>query len=119
MTIPTSEQILTPLLNIMKDRQVHNRKEILEELGVIINIAFEERKIRKASGKQTIFENRVDWAITYLKKAKIISNLSRGQYKITSRGEEILKMNPDNINVKYLENYPEFIEFQTRYFFYP
>jgi restriction system protein len=65
------------------------------------------------SGAQRIFDNRVGWARTYLKKAGLVESTRRGYVKITSRGLEVLSQNPDIINVKFLKQFPEFIEFQN------
>ncbi len=37
----------------------------------------------------------------------------RGIMEITERGEKVLSENPPHINVKYLERFPEFVEFRT------
>ena len=38
----------------------------------------------------------------------------RSYYRITSRGMEVLKSNPKRIDMKYLERFPEYIEFRDR-----
>jgi restriction system protein len=61
---------------------------------------------------QSTFVNRVGWASTYMKKAGLLEATRRGFYRITSRGQELLKKQPKIINVKLLKQYPEFLEFQ-------
>lgn len=73
----------------------------------------EERKELLPSGQQPIFDNRVGWARTYMKKAGLLDSPGRGLVKISSRGQEILKRNPTRIDVKYLKEFPEFLEFQS------
>ena len=65
------------------------------------------------SGQQAVFDNRVSWARTFLKKARLIDFPKRGLNKITQRGLEVLGNKPNSINVKFLERFPEFIEFKT------
>jgi restriction system protein len=65
------------------------------------------------SGRQATFDNRVGWARTYLKKAGLLKTTRRGYFQITPRGQAVLQKNPPNINVKFLEQFPEFIEFKT------
>ena len=47
-----------------------------------------------------------------MKKAGLLEATRRGYFKITSRGQDLLKKQPKVINVKLLRQYPEFIEFQ-------
>ena len=66
---------------------------------------------RIPSGQSTIFENRVGWARTYLKKAGLIEAVLRGQYRITQRGLDVLKSKPSKIDGALLKQFPEFVEF--------
>lgn len=47
-----------------------------------------------------------------MKKAGLLEATRRGSYRITSRGQELLKKQPKVINVKLLKQHPEFLEFQ-------
>jgi restriction system protein len=58
-----------------------------------------------------IFDNRIGWARTYLKKAGLIKYTQRGRFQITDRGKEVLAKKPAAINVAYLRQFPEFLEF--------
>lgn len=71
-----------------------------------------ERNELLPSGQQAIFNNRVGWANSYLKKAGLLESPRRGALRITARGRQILGDNPERIDVKYLERFPEFIEFR-------
>ena len=52
------------------------------------------------------------WARTYLKKAAFLESPKRGVFRITDRGVKALASNPTRIDVKYLEQFPEFMEFR-------
>ena len=65
------------------------------------------------SGRQPTFDNRVGWARTYLKKAGLLKSTRRGYFQITAKGQSVLNENPSRINVKFLEKFPEFIEFKN------
>lgn len=66
------------------------------------------------SGQQAIFTNRVGWAATYLRKAGLLEATRRGYFKIGNRGLEVISQNPQFINVKFLKQFPEFVEFQAK-----
>ena len=59
------------------------------------------------SGTQTVWENRVGWARTYLKKAGLVEYKKRGSFTITNIGKDVLDSKPSKIDNKYL------MKFQT------
>jgi restriction system protein len=65
------------------------------------------------SGKQAVFENRIGWARTYLKKAGLLQSSGRGLVAITDRGRAVLAEQPTKLNVSYLRQFPEFVDFHT------
>jgi restriction system protein len=72
-----------------------------------------ERKELLSSGQQ-MFDNRVGWATTYMKKAGLLESTRRSHFRITKRGSDLLATNPAAVDSKYLERYPEFLEFKAR-----
>jgi restriction system protein len=66
-----------------------------------------------ASGNQAIFDNRVGWAKTYLKKAGLLDSPKRATFVITDLGRQTLAKNPDRVDAKYLRQFPAFLEFQN------
>jgi restriction system protein len=66
-----------------------------------------------SSGVQPVFDNRVGWARTYLKKAGLIDSPKRAAFIITEEGKRVLSQNPSRIDVKFLRSYPSFIAFQS------
>ena len=59
-----------------------------------------------------VFYNRVGWARIYLKKAGLIKDPKRGYFQITERGKDVLKGNPDHIDMQFLRQFPEYVEFR-------
>lgn len=113
VAVPDYQSFMLPLLKILGDQKEHSLKEIMEKLASEFNLSKEEQKELLPSGRQSKFVNRVGWARTYLKKAGLLKNVSRGNFIITERGLDVLKSNPPAIDVKYLEQFPEFIEFRN------
>lgn len=112
MSIPDYQSIMLPLLRYSEDQKEHSLREAIEILADKFHLSEEERKELLASG-QAIFGNRVGWARTYLKKAGLLENTKRGFFKVTVRGLNALKQKPKEINVKFLDQFPEFVEFRT------
>ena len=114
MSIPDFQTIMLPLLRIAGDRKEHFNHPTVEELGIKFGLSDEEKSELLPSGQQPIFYNRVGWARTYLKKAGLIEYTKRGYFKITTRGLDALSRNPTIIDMRFLEQYPEYAEFRKR-----
>jgi restriction system protein len=113
MSIPDFQTIMLPFLKFAGDGQEHAKHEVVDKLAADFKLSESELKELLPSGKQELFDNRVGWTRTYLKKTGLIDTTRRGYFRITERGKEVLKQNPGIIDVKYLNQYPEFKEFHT------
>jgi restriction system protein len=111
--IPDYQSLMLPLLKLVSDGQEYKYRDIIEKLAMEFQITAEERKELLVSGNQAIFDNRVGWAKTYLKKAGLLDSPRRAIFLITPLGLEILRTNPDRIDAKFLRQFPSFLEFQN------
>lgn len=114
MAVPDYQSLMLPLLKIAADGNEHSLSESVETLAQRFNLSDQDRKELLPSGKQRKFDNRVHWARTYLAKANLITPTGRSRFRLTEQGANVLKNNPPQINVKYLEQFPEFIEFRNK-----
>lgn len=111
--IPDYQTLMLPLLKLVSDGQEHKYRDIIENLATEFGVTDDERKELLASGNQAIFDNRVGWAKTYLKKAGLLDSPKRATFIITNLGRQTLSKNPDRIDAKYLRQFPAFLEFQN------
>jgi restriction system protein len=102
---------MKPLLQFASDGEVHHVREAIEALAQYFNLTAEDREQRLPSGKKFTFDDRVQWANTYLKKAGLLISTGRGRLQITERGLTELGKNPPYIDMQYLMQFPEFVEF--------
>ncbi len=114
MTIPDYQTVMLPLLRLAGDGQEHSLRGTIERLADHFGLGEDERKELLPSGGQATLDNRVGWARTYMKKAGLLESSRRGYLRITDRGLEALKQDPERINVKFLEQYQEFLDFRTK-----
>jgi restriction system protein len=114
MSIPDFQSIMLPLLRFLSDGGEHSLQQAVDFLADGYKLTPEELNALIPSGKQTTFYNRVGWARTYLAKSGLIEMPRRSFFRISERGREILKQNPAKIDMRYLERFPEYIEFKTR-----
>jgi restriction system protein len=113
MAVPDYQSLMLPLLRFAGEkRDETSTGEAVEVMAKEFGLTDEDIKEMLPSGIQSTLVNRVGWASTYMKKARLLEATRRGYYRITSRGQELLKKQPKAINVKLLKQYPEFFEFQ-------
>ncbi|HOI19245.1 MAG TPA: winged helix-turn-helix domain-containing protein [Candidatus Woesearchaeota archaeon] len=113
MAIPDYQTLMLPLLKSISDGQEHKTRDVVTSLSDEFGLTEEERKELLPSGQQPIIDNRIGWARTYMLKAGLLSAPKRGYIKITDNGLEVLKQKTEKIDIKFLEQFPEFIEFRT------
>lgn len=112
MSVPKFSEFFEEFLRVIEDGELHSAKEVRDKIAVDMQLDDVELEEMLPSGRQKIFDNRVHWARTYLDKAGLIETPTRGKYRITNEGREVLNSG-EKIDVKYLKRYPSFMEFHT------
>ena len=113
VAIPNFQMLTLPMLQFASDGTEHSMGEAREALAKQFHMTEAERTALLPSGRQAIFANRVAWAKVYLQRAALLDSARRAHFRITERGREVLRDPPERITVKYLERFPEFIEFRS------
>jgi restriction system protein len=113
MAVPDFQSLMLPLLRISADGQEHSLAEARDALASEFRLSGSDLEELLPSGRQSKFSNRVAWAKSYLQQAGLVVSPQRGHFQVTARGREVLKARPDRIDIKFLEQYPEFVEFRT------
>nr|WP_295576114.1 restriction endonuclease [uncultured Intestinibacter sp.] len=108
--MPTYEEIMLPLLKFIYNGEIHNNKECEKELGNIFGLTEQQLAEKLGSGKRKFYD-RLNWSKTYLRKAGLIEDISRGKFKITEEGKQLVDSNPSILDSKYLQKYPSFVEY--------
>jgi restriction system protein len=114
MPIPDYQTCMLDLLRLTSDGAEHTLKDAVPALADIFQLTNTERTELLPSGQQAVFHNRVAWANTYLKKAELLRSPRRGVFTITDRGKKVLAQNPPKIDLKLLEQFPEFLAFKAK-----
>jgi len=113
MAIPDYQATMLPIMRLAGDKAEHSLREAIEILASEFKLTAQERRDLLPSGQQEVFENRVGWARTYLKKAGLIQTTKRGFFRITDRGLEVLKKKPERMDAKFLTQFDEFRAFKA------
>ena len=90
MPIPKYDEMYRAFLDCLADGQPHRSKEVKDTVAGVFSVSEKERAEMLPSGKQQLFDNRIGWTRTYLKKAGLVQSPSRGIYVITPAGRQVL-----------------------------
>lgn len=99
---------MLPLLRFIADGKEHANREALDALAQEFGLTEDEQKELLPSGQQCVFDNRVAWARAHMKMADLVENTRRGVFRITQRGQDVLKQNPSQVNLRFLRQFPEY-----------
>jgi restriction system protein len=109
--VPDYQKLMLPILQFASDGKEHSLSEAENAIAQHLALSEEDRKEKLPSGTQRKLYNRIGWSRWFLLKAGILEAVGRGRFKITQRGVSILNSKPPELNVRFLEQYPEFVEF--------
>jgi len=113
MPIPDFQSLMLPLLRFVSDGKEHTLREAEDVLALEFKLSTLEKAELLPSGRQAVFANRIGWARLHIKKAGLVEQPRRGFFNITLRGTEVLKNPPEKINLKFLDQFPEHLEFRS------
>ncbi|ANR71407.1 hypothetical protein AXF19_10765 [Selenomonas sp. oral taxon 126] len=109
--LPRYDEFYAPLLHVLKDGNTYTMKEVKKRIAENLHLPENALLERLASGRQSVYDNRIGWAKTYLQKAGVVVSPKRAQIMITDRGKALLSSGETITNALLEEKYPEFAEF--------
>lgn len=116
MNIPDFQKIMYPLLEVLKDDRVYSTEQIVEILRVHFMLSIDDMKVRVPNGKQSLFRNRIDWALNNLLQAGLIVSLLKGYYQITEEGKNVLYQEKNTVmDTAFLRKFEQFKAWKTMF----
>lgn len=83
MSIPKYHEFMLPILKELSDGKEKSISVLKSLMAKEFSLSETELKELLPSGNQPVFDNRIGWARTYLKKAMLIESPKRGIFRIT------------------------------------
>jgi restriction system protein len=112
LPVPDFQTLFRPVLEALEDGRDHGVKDIRERLTTVFSLSQDDLGELIPSGRVTMFQNRVGWALTYLYRTRLIDRPARAVYRINDRGRQVVAENPGRIDLKVLAQFEEFAEFR-------
>ena len=110
MPIPQYLKMYPSFLKSLSDGAEHPLSDAKQQALADFGLTEEDLKEMLDSGRQSVFNNRIGWCRTYLKKAGLIESPSRARFIITEEGKKVLESGEEITN-ELLMRYPSFREF--------
>lgn len=113
MPIPDFHALMYPLLQLADHGEPLRLRDSYAPLADAFELSPQERHQLSPSGQQYLFNNRVTWAASYLRKAGLLESSGRGLVMITAQGYITLR-EVRYIDMAYLMGFESFREFRRR-----
>ena len=114
MPIPDFQALMLPLLELAGDGETRHPRETYGTLAQRFGLTEGEKREILPSGRVARYVNRILWARSYLTQAGLLESPKRGYFRITKRGRDVLAAKPSMVNIKFLEQFEDFKNFQQR-----
>lgn len=106
MSLPTWEGFMVPCLRALSDGSTRSRREMNAVVADLVGLDADDRALVIGSG-QPQFANRIGWALSQLARVGALAKPSRGHYRITDAGREVLAGFPEGVTEKQLDTLGE------------
>ena len=114
MAVPDFQTLMLPVLQVVSEsgpiKSVAIRSAIAERLELTDTDLLE----MLPSKLQGTFHNRIAWALSYLKRAALITAPARSTYDATELGRKVLQNPPERITISFLAQFPAFEGFRKK-----
>ena len=113
MAVPPFSEFMLPLLQFTEDGAEHQLSAARDALAARLGLSEKDRNELLPSGGQTRFDNRVTWARTHLRKANLLEQTGRAQFRVTARGQAFLAEGWTRIRMDDLLRFEEYRAFRN------
>lgn len=111
MPIPKYDELFNDVLKELSDQKEYRTRDLKDVISNKLDLTEEERCKMLPSNQDTIINNRIGWAISYLKKAEFLESRKWGCVNITDFGLDSFNKS-HNITLDDLYKVPAFAEWK-------
>ena len=113
MAVPDFQSLMMPVLIATANGEITS-SDLRDRVAQSLQLTGADLSEMLPSGRQTTFANRTAWANVFLQRAGLIEKTSRGVYRATQMGLNILTEKPAKIDMAFLERFPSYVEWRQR-----
>ena len=113
MPVPDYQSLMLPTLKAFADGAETSVSEVRACIVDAECLTSEDVSEKLTSGRQTVFANRVSWALPGIERAGLVERVRRAVYRLTAEGEHLLAQEPTRVDDNVLHAYPVFVEWEN------
>ena len=113
MPVPDFQSLMLPALKALAGHREVPISDVRQHVAVAERLTTEDLREMLPSGRQSLFMNRVSWAVMYLGRAGLTARVRRGVWRVTEDGTRLLDNPPSRIDMSYLRRYPAYVAWRT------
>jgi hypothetical protein len=95
--LPSPDRMMLPILRAVRDGRNYRIFDLVPQIGDHFGLSREDRQA-VALDLRTFLEQRMGFAISYLKKLGYVEYPTHGFFRSTKKAQQFLKLNPDKLN---------------------
>ena len=114
MPVPHFQSLMKPVLEAHSDGAATRISEVRARVAASEALTPGDLREMLPSGQQSVFANRVAWAVLHMARAGLLESVGRGVYRLTEKGGELLVQAPARIDMKTLHAIPAYVEWRSR-----
>ena len=114
MPVPDYQTMMLPVLKVFSDGKEKRNADIYSGIVEYFSLSEDDKRQLLPGGGQPTYQNRSNWATTYLFNAGLLERPQRGIYKISKNGEKLLATDPELISVQTLSDIPQFVKWRGK-----
>ena len=114
MPVPDYQSLMLPTLKALSDGVETSISELRARIATAGGLTQEDVSEKLPSGRQTVFANRVGWALLGLDRAGLVQRVRRAVYRLTAEGGRLLAREPARVDDDVLRTYPAFVAWKDR-----
>ena len=113
MPVPDYQSLMLPALEALSGGVEVPLSKVRERVAAAEGLTAEDMRELFSRSHQTIFTNRVSWAVIYMQRAGLVEKVRRGVYRLTAEGERVLAQAHPRIDNEFLGRYPAFVKWRA------
>ena len=114
--VPRFSEYFYPFLNAIVDGKVHTVYQIRDSIAKQLNLTLDDLKEQTRGGRFK-HQDRVKWAITYLRKLNLIESEGKGKWRITDKGKKCFANSGEMFSlntVRDMQGFQDFIKDKSK-----
>ena len=112
MPVPDFQSLMKPVLETLSKSAATRISEVRTRVAASKALTPGDQQEMLPSGRQSVFANRVAWAVTHMARAGLVERVGRGTYRLTEKGGELLAQAPTRIDMRTLQEIPIYAEWR-------